>query len=84
MKFKTKITFFVSGFLILLETFILTEITVLLYMEYDFVIFAQRNPNKEKIHYFIEKYQLIKRIHYLINPKNKIKHVVESDISRIY
>jgi len=73
-----KIAFIVSGFPTLSETFILNQITGLLDMGFDVEIFAQFNPKQEKIHFDIEKYQLMKRVHYFNIPHNKNKRILKA------
>ena len=70
-----KIAFIVGGFPTLSETFILNQITGLLDLGHDVEIFAQTNPKDKKIHTDIEKYQLMKRVHYFSMPSNKIKRI---------
>ena len=73
-----KIAFIVSGFPTLSETFILNQITGLLDMGYDVEIFAQFNPKEKKVHPDIEKYQLMRRVHYFNIPHNKIKRILKA------
>ena len=73
-----KIAFIVGGFPTLSETFILNQITGLLDMGYDVEIFAQFNPKEKKVHPDIEKYQLMRRVHYFNIPHNKIKRILKA------
>jgi len=73
-----KVAFIVSGFPVLSETFILNEITGLLDLGYDVQIFAEANPGEKKVHPDIEKYQLMKRVHYFDIPNNKIKRLLKA------
>ena len=73
-----KIAFIVGGFPTLSETFILNQITGLLDMGYDVEIFAQFNPQERKVHADIEKYQLMRRVHYFNIPHNKIKRILKA------
>ena len=73
-----KIAFIVTVFPKLSETFILNQITGLLDMGHDVEIFAEYNPNEKKVHPDVEKYQLMKRVHYFDMPKNKIKRVLKA------
>lgn len=73
-----KIAFIVSGFPTLSETFILNQITDLLDLGHVVEIFAQTNPKDKKIHPDVEKYQLMKRVHYFGVPQNKIKRILKA------
>jgi len=73
-----KIAFIVTTFPTLSETFILDQITGLLDMGHDVEIFAQTNPKDKKVHSDIEKYQLMKRVHYFAMPQNKIKRILKA------
>ena len=73
-----KIAFIVGGFPTLSETFILNQITELLDFGHDVEIFAQTNPKDKKIHSDIEKYQIMKRVHYFAMPHNKIKRILKA------
>jgi len=73
-----KIAFIVSEFPTLSETFILNQITGLLDMGHDVEIFAQFNPKDKKVHSDVEKYQLMKRVHYFNMPHNKIKRILKA------
>ena len=68
-----KIAFILNRFPKLSETFILNQITGLLDLGNHVEIFAQTNSKDNKIHSDIEKYQLMKRVHYFAMPCNKIK-----------
>ena len=52
---KMKIAFIVGAFPTLSETFIPNQITGLLDMGHDVEIFAQANPNEEKVHSDVKK-----------------------------
>lgn len=73
-----KIAFIVSGFPALSETFILNQITGLLDMGYDVEIFADFNPKEKKVHSDVEKYQLMRRVHYFNIPHNRIKRILKA------
>jgi len=73
-----KIAFIVGGFPTLSETFILNQITGLLDLGHDIEIFAQSNPKDKKVHSDIEKYRLMKRVHYFAMPCNKIKRILKA------
>ena len=73
-----KIAFIVGGFPTLSETFILNQITGLLDMGHDLEIFAEFNPKEKKVHPDIEKYQLMRRVHYFNIPHNKIKRILKA------
>ncbi|MCJ7651412.1 MAG: colanic acid biosynthesis glycosyltransferase WcaL, partial [Candidatus Lokiarchaeota archaeon] len=73
-----KIAFIVGGFPSLSETFILNQITGLLDLEYEVEIFSEFNPKEKKVHSDIEKYQLMKRVHYFAMPYNKIKRILKA------
>jgi len=73
-----KIAFIVNTFPKLSETFILNQITGLLNLGHDVEIFAFNNPNETKTHPDIEKYQLMKRVHYLDRPQNKVNCILKA------
>ena len=73
-----KIAFIVTGFPRLSETFILNQITGLLDMWYDVEIFAEFNSEEKKVHPDVEKYQLIKRVHYFNIPHNKTRRILKA------
>lgn len=73
-----KVAFLVSGFPTLSETFILNQITGLLDMGHDVEIFAQFNPKDKKVHPDVEKYQLMRRVHYFNMPHNKVKRILKA------
>ena len=73
-----KIAFIVNGFPTLSETFILNQITGLLDMGHDIEIFAGGNPNERKIHVDVEKYHLMRRVHYFSIPANKIRRILKT------
>ena len=73
-----KIAFIVNGFPTLSETFILNQITGLLDLGHDVEIFAQINPNEEKVHSDVKKYRLMERLYYFEIPHNKIKRVLKA------
>ncbi len=67
-----KIAFIVGTFPSLSETFILDQITGLLDMGHDVEIFSISISNDDKVHPNVEKYQLLKKVHFLGIPNNKI------------
>ncbi len=73
-----KIAFIIGSFPTLSETFILNQITGLIDMGQDVEILAQFYPNEKKVHSDIEKYHLMKRVHYFNMPSNKIKRVLKA------
>lgn len=73
-----KIAFIVSGFPTLSETFILNQITGFLDLGHDVQIFAESNPEEKKVHTDVKKYQLMKRVHYINMPHNKIKRILKA------
>jgi len=73
-----KIAFIVSEFPILSETFILNQITGLLDLGHDVEIFAEKNPKERKMHSDIDKYQLMKRVHYFAMPYSKIMRILKA------
>lgn len=73
-----KIAFIVGEFPKLSETFILNQITGLIDMGQDVEIYAQFYPNEKKVHLDIEKYHLMKRVHYFNMPSNKIKRILKA------
>lgn len=78
-----KIAFVVSGFPVLSETFILNQITGLLDLGQDVEIFAGANPKGRKIHSIVERYHLMKRVHYFNIPTEKINRVLAATCSVI-
>ncbi len=72
-----KIAFIVSAFPTLSETFILNQITGLIDRGHEVDIFAGYNPNEEKTHPAVEKYQLMEHVYYFNMPVNKIKRVLK-------
>lgn len=72
-----KIAFIVSGFPTLSETFILNQITGLLDMKHEVEIFAQFNPENEKVQPDVEKYQIMEKVHYFNIPKGKAKRILK-------
>lgn len=73
-----KIAFIVGGFPSLSETFILNQITGLLDLGYEVEIFSEFNTKEKKMHSDIEKYRLMKRVHYFSMPYNKIKRTLKA------
>ena len=74
-----KIAFIVNEFPSISQTFILNQITGLIDLGYDIEIFARESNNEKKIHSDIEKYNLMKRVHYFEKvSKNKIIRVLEA------
>lgn len=73
-----KIAFIIGAFPTLSETFILSQITGLIDMGQDVEIFAQFFPNEKKVHSDIEKYHLVKRVHYFNMPSNKMKRILKA------
>ena len=73
-----RIAFIVDEFPTLSETFILNQITAFLDMGHDVQIFAGFNPEEKKVHRDVEKYQLMKRVHYFNMPNSKIKRVLKA------
>lgn len=59
-----KIAFIVIAFPRLSETFILNQITGLLDMGHDVEIFTSSIPKEKKVHFDVEKYHLMERVHY--------------------
>jgi len=72
-----KIAFIVSAFPTLSETFILNQITGLIDRGHEVDIFAGYNPNEEKVHPAVEKYQLMEHVYYFNMPVDKIKRVLK-------
>lgn len=72
-----KIAFIVDGFPTLSQTFILNQITGLIDRGHEVDIFAGYNPNEEKVHPAVEKYQLMEHVYYFNMPVNKIKRVLK-------
>jgi len=66
-----KIAVIVMGFPSLSQTFILNQITGLIDLGHEVDIFAQFNPLEEKVHRDVEKYQLLARTHYFLEPKQR-------------
>lgn len=73
-----KIAFIIGAFPTLSETFILNQITGLIDMGQDVEIFAQTNPRNKKVHSDIEKYHLVKRVHYFNMPSTKMKRILKA------
>jgi len=73
-----KIAFIVGGFPRLSETFILNQITGFLDLGHDVEIFAEENLKEGKVHSDVEKYQLLKRVHYFAMPYNKIRRILKA------
>ena len=73
-----KIAFIIGGFPTLSETFILNQITGLLYMGHDVEIFAYNNPKERKVHPDVKKYCLMERVHYSDIPQNKIIRILKA------
>jgi colanic acid/amylovoran biosynthesis glycosyltransferase len=62
-----RIAFITGYFPILSQTFVLDQITALLRRGYDIEIFAFIDPQENVVHEEVEKYDLLKRTHYLEN-----------------
>jgi len=73
-----KISFIVTKFPALSETFILNQVTGLLGSGHEVEIFAQFGQKQGKIHSDIEKYSLTRHVHYFNMPHNKAKRVLKS------
>jgi colanic acid/amylovoran biosynthesis glycosyltransferase len=74
-----RIAFIVNGFPYLSETFILNQITSLIELGHEVEIFAQVQPDEPAVHVDVEKYQLMKRVHYLPPlPKSRILRKLKS------
>ncbi len=73
-----KIAFMVGGFPSLSETFILNQITGLIDLGYEVEIFSEYNSKEKKVHSDVEKYQLMKRVHYFAMPYNKIRRILKA------
>ncbi len=73
-----KIAFIVTSFPTISETFILNQITGLLDMGHNVEIFAKFNPNEKKVHPNVEKYRLMKHVHYFNMPYNKIVRILKA------
>jgi len=73
-----KIAFIVTSFPNLSETFILNQITGLLHLGYEVEIFANSNPNQDKVHPNVEACRLMERTHYFNMPANKVKRVLKA------
>jgi colanic acid/amylovoran biosynthesis glycosyltransferase len=73
-----KIAFIVNSFPKLSETFILNQVTGLLDLGHEVEIFAFKKPNEKKVHPDVQKYDLLKRAHYITIPNNKIKRIFYS------
>jgi len=73
-----KIAFMVGGFPNLSETFILNQITGLLNLGYEVEIFSEYNSKEKKMHPDVEKYQLMRRVHYFAMPYNKIRRILKA------
>jgi colanic acid/amylovoran biosynthesis glycosyltransferase len=73
-----KIAFVLNEFPALSETFILNQITGLLDLGHEVEIFAKFRPNQAKMHPEVEKYQLMKRVHYFpVIPRSKVIRVLK-------
>lgn len=73
-----KIAFIVGAFPKLSETFILNQITGLLDLGHDVDIFAQFNPEEEKVHQDVETYHLMEQVHYFDMPSNRLRRVLKA------
>jgi colanic acid/amylovoran biosynthesis glycosyltransferase len=73
-----KIAFIVNLFPKLSETFILNQITGLLDMGHEVEIFAEYNPQEEKIQFDVKKYNLMEKVHYFNIPNSKIKRLLKA------
>ncbi|MBL0717180.1 MAG: glycosyltransferase, partial [Desulfosarcina sp.] len=66
-----KIAFFVQKFPAISETFILNQITGLIDSGHEIDIYSARSSDEVKIHPDVEKYNLLKKTHYIDIPKNR-------------
>ena len=73
-----KISFLVTKFPSLSETFILNQITGLLDRGHEVDIMASRPGNDPKLHPDVKKYNLFDRTHYMEKPANRFLHVIKS------
>jgi len=76
-----RIAFIVNTFPNLSETFVLNQITGLLDRGHEVEIIAHMctvNPEEEKVHPNVGKYQLMKRVRYINIPKNKFTRVFKA------
>jgi len=73
-----RVAFIINPFPNLSETFVLNQITGLLDQGHEVDIFANSNPNQEKVHPDVEAYALMERTHYFNMPANKVKRVLKA------
>jgi colanic acid/amylovoran biosynthesis glycosyltransferase len=73
-----KIAFIVNKFPKISETFILNQITGLIDLGHDVVIFAKSKSEDSKTHCEINKYKLNEKVIYLKPPQNKIIRVLKA------
>lgn len=73
-----RIAFILDAFPTLSETFILNQITGLLDLGHEVDVFADFNPNQEKVHPDVKKYDLLPRTYYPQMPANKLWRVVKA------
>jgi len=80
-----RIAFIVDSFPTLSETFILNQITGLIEMGHEIDIYSRFNPNQEKIHPDVAKYNLLDRTYYFRPvPANKLARLLEALYHIIY
>ncbi len=72
-----RIAFVVYLFPKLSETFILNQITGLMDRGHDVEIIAQINPCESKVHSDVERYRLMKKVHYINMSQNKIERILK-------
>jgi colanic acid/amylovoran biosynthesis glycosyltransferase len=73
-----KIAFIVGGFPVISETFILNQITGLIDRGHEVDIYGYQLGNTSKLHPDVEKYQLLKRTHYVPQvPKNYLLRLLK-------
>lgn len=73
-----RIAYIIGKFPKLSESFIINQITGLIDMGHDVEIFAQSNPNEEKIHPDVKKYDLLKRTYYFKMPSGIIVRILKT------
>ncbi|MFW6194334.1 MAG: glycosyltransferase [Halobacteriota archaeon] len=70
-----RIAFILGKFPKISETFILNQITGLIDLGHEVEIFAFENPEEEVVHPDVERYQLMRRVHYFSKPKSESKRI---------
>jgi len=73
-----KIAVFVSIFPKLSETFVISHIVNLIESGYDVNILAEHDPQEDKVHDDVIKYDLLSRTHYMDMPSNCFMRVVKA------